>query len=166
MKPLSPRLFDLSAIGLSGLCLVHCLALPVLAAILPVFGSWARAEWVHAVFIAIAAPLSAGALWLNSRGERRPMGLYIAALAGLALLALGAGGWPKPALETPITVAGSLTPGQRAPVELAPSPPPPLPCGHGGVRGAGDPARRSRLSAGSKRKTGIPSFASRSKCPW
>ncbi len=109
MKPLSPRLFDLSAIGLSGLCLVHCLALPVLAAILPVFGSWARAEWVHAVFIAIAAPLSAGALWLNSRGERRPMGLYIAALAGLALLALGAGGRPKPSLETPITVAGSLT---------------------------------------------------------
>jgi hypothetical protein len=109
VKSMSPRLFDLSAIGLSGLCLVHCLALPLVAAVLPMFGPWARAEWVHGVFVAIAAPLSAGALWLNSRGERRPAGLYVAALAGLALLALGAVGWPSPALETPITVTGSLS---------------------------------------------------------
>jgi hypothetical protein len=107
VKPIPARVFDLSAIGLSGLCLVHCLALPLLAAALPIFGAWARAEWVHGVFVAIAAPLSAGALWLNSRGEPRPRGLYVAAVAGLGLLALGAVGWPRPALETPITVAGS-----------------------------------------------------------
>ena len=31
-------LFDVSAIALSGLCLLHCLALPLLAALLPLFG--------------------------------------------------------------------------------------------------------------------------------
>ena len=109
MKASSARLLDLSAAGLSSLCLAHCLALPLLAAVLPVFGPWARAEWVHAVFVLIAAPLSAGALWVNSRDGRRPPGLYAAALLGLVLLALGAVGWPRPGLETPITVAGSLT---------------------------------------------------------
>jgi hypothetical protein len=108
VKAVPHRIFDLSAIGLSGLCLVHCLALPLLAAILPVFGAWAKAEWVHGVFVGIAAPLSAGALWFNGRGERGPPGLYFAALAGLVLLALGAVGWPSHALETPITVTGSL----------------------------------------------------------
>ncbi|WP_413894670.1 MerC family mercury resistance protein [Pantoea ananatis] len=53
---------------MSGLCLLHCLALPLLAAALPLFGVWAEAEWVHVVFVAIAAPLAGLALW---RGHRR-----------------------------------------------------------------------------------------------
>ncbi|WP_159088803.1 MerC family mercury resistance protein, partial [Xanthomonas fragariae] len=39
-------LLDSSSIALSGLCLLHCLALPLLAAALPLFGAWSQAEWV------------------------------------------------------------------------------------------------------------------------
>jgi hypothetical protein len=102
----SARAFDIGAIGLSALCLVHCLALPLLAAALPLAGDWARAEWVHPLFVAIAAPLSLGALWLNSRGAKRPPALLAMAAAGLALLLAGAFGG---GLEHVLTVAGSLT---------------------------------------------------------
>ncbi len=37
-------LLDSSAIALSGLCLLHCLALPLLAATLPLLGAWSRAR--------------------------------------------------------------------------------------------------------------------------
>lgn len=35
------RAGDFAAISLSGLCMVHCLALPLAAALLPAVGSWA-----------------------------------------------------------------------------------------------------------------------------
>lgn len=101
-------LFDLSAISLSGLCLVHCLALPVLAAFLPVFGAWAHAEWVHLLFAAMAVPLTGLALWRVHRRRPLPLPLRVLAVAGLAGLVAGAFGWPDAAMETPVTVAGSL----------------------------------------------------------
>ena len=104
MKSASRSLLDASAISLSGLCLIHCLALPLVAALSPAFAALAGAEWVHTVLVGIAAPLSA--LALQRRGQRFPV--IAAALLGLALLALGAFGWPRPELETPLTVAGGL----------------------------------------------------------
>jgi len=101
-------LFDLSAIGLSGLCLVHCLALPVLAAFLPVLGAWSHAEWVHLLFAAVAVPLTGLALWRVHRRRPLPLPLRALAVAGLAGLLAGAFGWPDAAMETPVTVAGSL----------------------------------------------------------
>ncbi len=101
-------LFDLSAIGLSGLCLVHCLALPVLAVFLPVFGAWSHAEWVHLLFAAMAVPLTGLALWRVHRRRPLPLPLRVLAVAGLAGLLAGAFGWPDAAVETPVTVAGSL----------------------------------------------------------
>lgn len=109
MPQLSARAGDAVAISLSGLCLAHCLALPVAAAALPVLGLWAEAEWVHWAFVAIAAPVS---LWTLARpahgGAVRP-GLLSLALAGLALLVAGAAGFPDHDAETPLTVAGGLT---------------------------------------------------------
>ena len=58
------RLADPAAITLSGLCLVHCLALPMLSVVLPVLGAWAEAEWVHLLVIALALPLALFALSL------------------------------------------------------------------------------------------------------
>ncbi len=101
-------LFDASAIALSTLCLIHCLALPLLAAALPLFGAWAKDEWVHVVFVAIAAPLTGLALWRAHQHHRLPVALRLLAAAGLAGLLAGAFGWPREAWETPITVAGSL----------------------------------------------------------
>ncbi|WP_162953530.1 MerC family mercury resistance protein, partial [Pseudomonas aeruginosa] len=45
----SASALDSSAIALSSLCLLHCLALPLLAAALPLLGRWEQAEWVHVV---------------------------------------------------------------------------------------------------------------------
>ena len=42
---------DTVAIGLSGLCLAHCLALPIFASLLPIAGAWAEAAWVHWLFV-------------------------------------------------------------------------------------------------------------------
>lgn len=103
MKTAPSSLLDASAISLSGLCLAHCLALPLVAAFSPLLATWAEAEWVHGVAIALAAPLSALALWR----KRRPA-IIALALSGLSLLAMGALHWPSHELETPITVAGSV----------------------------------------------------------
>lgn len=99
---------DLSAALLSGLCLLHCLALPVLASLLPVFGAWSESEWVHGVFVLFAVPLSLAALARAQARRRLPAPLWWLAGLGLAALAAGALGWPRPGWETPITVAGSL----------------------------------------------------------
>jgi hypothetical protein len=96
---------DAFAIGLSGLCLAHCLALPLLAGLLPLAGAWAGAEWVHWLFAAVAAPVS---LWTLVRPTDRAAGVVVLALAGLTLLFAGAAGFPSHELETPLTVTGGL----------------------------------------------------------
>lgn len=101
-------LLDASAITLSTLCLLHCLALPLLAAALPLLGAWAEAEWVHVVFVIIAVPLSGHALWRAHRLRRLPRALLALATAGLACLVAGAVEMVPGAWETVVTVAGSL----------------------------------------------------------
>lgn len=118
MKPLphgtitAPRrhaaLLDAWAVALSTLCLIHCLALPMLAAALPLLGVWAHDEWVHIVFVAIALPLTGFALWRAHRCRPLPSALRALAALGLAGLLTGALGWPEETWETPLTVSGSL----------------------------------------------------------
>ncbi len=108
MKSLPQSFFDASAMVLSGLCLLHCLALPLLAAALPLFGVWAEAEWVHVVFVAIAAPLAGLALWRGHRRDALPWPLWTLAALGLLGLLAGAFGIPDEASETAMTVCGSL----------------------------------------------------------
>lgn len=100
------RILDASAVGLSGLCLAHCLALPVVAAFLPVLGTWAEAEWVHLAFLAAAVPISALAL-VRSGGWRSPSVLG-PALAGIGLLASGVFLAQSEGAELAMTVAGGL----------------------------------------------------------
>ncbi|PZT29611.1 hypothetical protein A7X93_14910 [Stenotrophomonas maltophilia] len=108
MKSPSPALLDAGALALSSLCLLHCLALPLLAATLPLFGAWAQAEWVHLLFVAIALPLTGYALWRADRRHRLPVMAWTAAGLGLGLLLAGALELPSHAWETPLTVTGSL----------------------------------------------------------
>ena len=142
-KPLAlQHPLDGAAITLSGLCLVHCLALPVAAGFLPLLARWAEAEWVHLAFAALALPVTGLALWRTHRRAPLPGALLAMAGGGLALLLAGAMGWPAHALETPLTVAGALLlaathlcnlrrhphggcarPGQAAPVGRDPGPP-------------------------------------------
>ncbi|HRO31802.1 MAG TPA: MerC domain-containing protein [Brevundimonas sp.] len=101
----SAVLGDGVAIGLSGLCLAHCLALPLAASLLPIAGAWAEAEWVHGLFVAVAAPVS---LWTLGRSRSRNLAVVALAVGGLALMVAGAAGFPSHEAETPLTVAGGL----------------------------------------------------------
>jgi hypothetical protein len=56
-----PRI-DRYAIGLSGLCLVHCLATSVLVAVVASAGGMLGAEWVHEVGLTVAMVLGSIAL--------------------------------------------------------------------------------------------------------
>ncbi|WP_341273055.1 MerC domain-containing protein [Xanthomonas oryzae] len=65
-------------------------------------------EWVHVVFAMAAVPLSSYALWSTHRRHALPTSVWLLALCGLTGLVLGASGLVGDALETPITVTGSL----------------------------------------------------------
>lgn len=99
------RAGDALAIGLSGLCLVHCLALPVLASLLPMLGAWADAAWVHWAFAAVAAPVS---LWALTRPHVAGPSRTALTLASAGVLLLIAGAAAGHNAETPLTVTGSF----------------------------------------------------------
>lgn len=64
MSPLAipTRRLDRLAIGLSGLCLVHCLATSVLLAVLASAGSVLGADWIHEIGLVLAMAMGALAL--------------------------------------------------------------------------------------------------------
>lgn len=97
---------DKAAMTASFLCLVHCVALPVLLALLP---SLSRVldipETFHLWMLAFAVPASVWALVSGRARHGLPLPL---GLCGLALLTLGAVVFGEGRLETPVTVAGSL----------------------------------------------------------
>ncbi|OYW97387.1 MAG: hypothetical protein B7Z12_21715 [Caulobacter vibrioides] len=107
MRPFTARILDGSAIGLSGLCLAHCLALPIAAAVLPLLGAWAEAEWLHILFVAIAGLIAAVVVLRQADGRALSPGIAGLAAAGILLLIFGVVG-PN-AYERLGTMAGSLS---------------------------------------------------------
>jgi hypothetical protein len=55
----STHLWDRMAIGLSGLCLVHCIATTVLLAFMSAFGGLLGSHWIHEVGLTLAMALGA-----------------------------------------------------------------------------------------------------------
>ena len=100
-------LLDLSGISLSGLCLVHCLAMPILAAALPVLAVFSEAEWLHKAFVLLALPVAAIAA-ITLRAGRDKVGILALLVAGLSLLVTGAFVEPLHDHETSLTVAGAI----------------------------------------------------------
>jgi hypothetical protein len=99
---------DRLAIGASGACLVHCLALPLLIAGFPAASQFlALPEAFHLLAVAAAVPVSA---WAMIRGYRHHGLLLPASLGFLGLVLLGAGALSgaEEMLETGLSVAGSL----------------------------------------------------------
>lgn len=96
------------AMGASLLCLIHCLALPLVIALLPILGkALPLGPDAHVWLLLFVAPTSGCALALGFRRHRRLYALLLG-LSGLALVAAGVllfldGPW-----ETPTTVFGSL----------------------------------------------------------
>jgi hypothetical protein len=84
-----PRRFnsflDKSAMTLSGLCLVHCLAGSLLLTVFAAGGDWLGHD-VHLVGLIIALPLAAFALWRGVAVHHR-IGVAVLGAAGIALMA-------------------------------------------------------------------------------
>jgi len=106
VKPHKTRWLDFASVGLSGLCVVHCLALPLIAAALPLAGALADAPWVHPLLVLIAAPLSLWAVHASKAWRRFPVVALVG--AGLILLALAAFIPALSALDTALSVTGAL----------------------------------------------------------
>lgn len=100
--------FDRAALGASFLCLVHCLALPLLFAALPALSHViAIPESFHVWILLFAVPASGAAL-LGGRARHRASWPSGAGACGLLCLVLGAFAVERASDETAITVAGSL----------------------------------------------------------
>jgi hypothetical protein len=100
----------LDALGLfiSGICLVHCLALPIAALVIPAFSLGFDEETDHAFhwwLLAFAVPISSLALWRGAvrTGNRRWLKL---GSAGLLLMLLGVLHVAGPDSEVPLTMLG------------------------------------------------------------
>ena len=108
MKPAaaSSDLLDLSAMSVSGLCLIHCLALPVMSVALPVAGALAEAEWLHKLLVLAAVPITATAI-LQDRMVRGWREFALIAALGLSILVAAAFVEALHDLETVLTTVGA-----------------------------------------------------------
>jgi hypothetical protein len=79
---------DGAAVGLSGLCLLHCLALPFVVGALPILLPLAGGH-LHVQMLLIAIPLSIVAIGTGFAGHRN-VRVVLGAIAGLVLLGIGA----------------------------------------------------------------------------
>ena len=81
------NLLDGIAIAGSALCLIHCLALPLIIAWLPALSDWLSwPESVHLWILLAALPLSFFALWRHALCEGRKVP-FLLGMAGLAIMA-------------------------------------------------------------------------------
>lgn len=107
-RPAVGSWLDGAATCASAACLIHCLVLPLIIAALPsLAGSIDPGERFHTLVLAFAIPTSALALvpgWRAS-GAVGPLGC---GLAGLMLLVVGVAMEGSEAMETSLTVVGSL----------------------------------------------------------
>ena len=81
-------LYDKIAVGLSGLCLLHCLLLPFVVAVLPFLGQL-DGDHLHAEMLIFVIPVSVIALTMGYRRHGQ-ISVIISGAAGLIILTLGA----------------------------------------------------------------------------
>jgi hypothetical protein len=105
----STNWLDGAAVGLSALCLVHCLALPLVVAGLPFLAQFAEGH-LHKQMLVVVLPLSIVALGLGFRHHRNSW-IVTAGVIGMVLLTIGATiaheNWGLFADRT-FTIAGAL----------------------------------------------------------
>jgi len=84
----SSNWLDGAAVTLSGLCVVHCLALPLIVAGLPFLAQFAEGH-LHAQMLVVVLPLSTMALALGFR-RHRSLAIVTAGVIGMLTLFVGA----------------------------------------------------------------------------
>jgi hypothetical protein len=105
------RHFDRIAIALSAVCLVHCLAVPVVVAVLPIAAiTIGESQHFHGLMLWLVVPTSFAGFSMGYRLHRRApiVGLGAIGVVILSVAAIyGHSVWPV-RLEVAVSVAGSL----------------------------------------------------------
>jgi hypothetical protein len=83
----SPEVLDKAAVALSGLCLLHCLALPLVLLLLPFLGALSL-DRLHGQMLIVVIPVSVVALLLGFRRHRSRL-VLLAGVVGMVLLIIG-----------------------------------------------------------------------------
>lgn len=99
---------DLYAAALSTLCLLHCLALPLLTTFLPLVGQLSENELIHQIMVLLAAPATAWAIKKSLPTAAASWPFIAGATFGLILLLLAGFVETFEAYETRLTVVGAL----------------------------------------------------------
>ncbi|MEO1027644.1 MAG: MerC domain-containing protein [Pseudomonadota bacterium] len=94
------------AVGLSGLCILHCLAVPILVSMTPMLGLLAE-EWIHKTLVVMTIPVSLFVLSRNTGTTDRLILMGLIAVGSILLL-LGAFVESLHDFETQLTVSGAL----------------------------------------------------------
>ncbi|MEO1220537.1 MAG: MerC domain-containing protein [Pseudomonadota bacterium] len=97
---------DPAATALSALCIVHCLALPLMASALPFLTVVAEADWIHWVFAGLAIIISASVPFRDATA--RKLKFLLPAGLGIAFLFAGLFADSLSADETVLTVVGGV----------------------------------------------------------
>lgn len=105
------RHFDQIAIALSAVCIVHCLAVPVVIAVLPIAAvSFGDDQHFHALMLWLVVPTSLLGFGLGFRVHRRA-NLVVAGAVGVVIVAAAAiwghDAWSENT-EVTVSVVGSL----------------------------------------------------------
>ena len=101
------KLLDISGVGLSCLCLLHCMALPLLVVSAPVLAVFSENEAVHKVLVLLALPVALLAIFTTPQTRSRPL-IFGMLVVGISLLLAGAFVEALHDYETPLTVVGAL----------------------------------------------------------
>lgn len=102
---------DRAAVLLSGLCLVHCLALPLIIALFPVFGfSVVEHTTFHQLILVVVIPTTVLALGAGYRRHRRAIApaLGVVGIGALVMAAFAVHALNAESVERSVTVAGGL----------------------------------------------------------
>jgi hypothetical protein len=105
------RVFDRIAIALSAICIVHCLAVPLLVALLPIAAvSFGNNQHFHEVMLWLVVPTSLVGFGMGLRVHRQ-IGIVLLGAAGVIVLWIvaihGHETW-RADVEAVVSVAGSL----------------------------------------------------------
>lgn len=104
----SSTLLDKTAVTLSGVCLLHCLALPLVLAVLP-FLHEIPVEHLHVQMLIIVIPVSVFAFVMGFRRHRNKY-IIVSGVLGIAILAIGgtfAHSYYGLAADRSLTIAGA-----------------------------------------------------------
>ncbi len=106
---MEPLKLDRIAILLSGICLAHCLAIPITLLLLPAVGTllFGSHEAFHWFLLAVGYPVSIVALLIGYRRHRAAAAIVLGSV-GLLLMLLGVTHWFGDTGEIVATMIGAI----------------------------------------------------------